>query len=289
MLKKICILVTLFVTAFLRDVTGSDDLNLWNDFVLIIMSGKYTPEMVRPHQEQLRNPIHKHAISLIKKVDWNKNNVDIEIIKTDSRLVFVLPLTTNNNDVTYSFTFINEKGEWYLQHIEAILIRLDRIDRLPLSEFPDLEESQKLWINQEIYWSSQIRIFNHLFKEDPESAFNWFKDGAGYFLMAKTWVPFVEPDKAFILYLCWEEKNMKGSCVTLDKLTDEEATVTIVPNYFKLYTRTSHFKDQIKIEHYVRIFQTMWNDRAESAGWNLEMTFEGALGTFQFTKIKDVK
>ncbi|MCX6567163.1 MAG: hypothetical protein NTW38_12225 [Candidatus Aminicenantes bacterium] len=31
---------------------------------------------------------------------------------------------------------------------------------------------------------------------------NLLRDGAGYYLSAKAWVPFLPPERAFILYLC---------------------------------------------------------------------------------------
>ncbi|MCK5147593.1 hypothetical protein KAR48_12620 [bacterium] len=266
-------------------VLGSDKLHVWTSFIDLVKSGEYKPEMIRPHYETIREATYGFTTKMGSKIDWDKFQKLPEIIELENQLCFVIPITFDNDTRDYSFTFIQEENQWYLQHIEGLMIRLDKIQDLPQSDFPDINEDQKKWMHQEIYWSAQIRIFNHIYEEDSTSAFNWFKDGLGYFLAAKTWVPFVTPHKAFILYMCWDEKMMKGSEVTLEKLNDEEAVVIINPKYFWLYNCTSHYRQQISFAHYAKIFETMWHDRANTAGWNLEMEFNGAVGTFKFTII----
>ena len=92
----------------------------------------------------------------------------------------------------------------------------------------------------------------------------------GYLLGAKTWVPFVDPKKAFILYLCWEQAQLRGNKVILEKLDDKEAFVKIRPIYIDLYLRSSHLKQQISWEDYMQIFFTIWEERAKKAGWHLD-------------------
>jgi hypothetical protein len=106
-----------------------------------------------------------------------------------------------------------------------------------------------------------------------EYAFSFFKDGAGYFLAAKTWVPFVEPRKALVLYACWEQAHLRGNQVTLEKLDDREAVVRLSTYYFGLYHVTAHLRRQIPFEDYTRIFETVWQDRARAAGWTLEIEY----------------
>lgn len=105
-------------------------------------------------------------------------------------------------------------------------------------------------------------------------AFDFFKDGAGYFLAAKTWVPFVEPRRAFILYACWEQANLRGNPVTLEKLGDAEAVVRVSTYYFGLYKASAHLRQQIPFEDYRRIFETIWRDRARAAGWAFEIEYK---------------
>jgi len=86
---------------------------------------------------------------------------------------------------------------------------------------------------------------------------NWLKDGAGYFLAAKTWVPFVEPEKAFILHLCWEQANLRRNKVTLEKLDENAAMIRIRPLLSDIYLQASHLKQQISFDDYVQIFATI--------------------------------
>jgi hypothetical protein len=112
-------------------------------------------------------------------------------------------------------------------------------------------------------------------------------DGAGYALAAKTWVPFFPSHRAFMLYLCWEQSRLRENQVILEKLTDQEAIVKLKTHFFFLYKRTGHLKEQIPFEDYRRIFETIWQDRATNAGWNLKITYEDPeclKCVFHFTK-----
>jgi len=89
-----------------------------------------------------------------------------------------------------------------------------------------IEEGQKAWDREEWRVSKQVSLFNFLSEEKGKDfAFNWFRDGRGYFSASQVRVPFVTPKKAFILYLCWEQANLRGNNVTLEKLNDDEAFV----------------------------------------------------------------
>jgi hypothetical protein len=144
-------------------------------------------------------------------------------------------------------------------------------------------DDQKVWIREERRMHAQTDLFNFLVKEKgKEFAFDWFRDGAGYFLEAKTWVPFLPPRKAFILYICWEQSNLQGNSVTLQKLEDNEAVVTLEPVYLKLYDQTS-IQQKISREDYWKMFESQWQDRASKAGWSLTIDYDGTKCTFRFT------
>ena len=133
--------------------------------------------------------------------------------------------------------------------------------------------------------SKQVRLFNFLSEEKGRDfAFDWFKDGPGYFSASQVRVPFVEPSKAFILYLCWEQANLRGNHVTLEKLNDNEAFVRMELIYFGLYKAAAHLKEQISYDDYRQIFETTWHDRAEKAGWKLKITYREEKCLFHFTK-----
>jgi hypothetical protein len=187
---------------------------------------------------------------------------------------FLTPLTFDGQTADYCLTFLVEGGAWYFRHIEAIIIPLDEIGPLPTSTFPDADEPTKAHIREETLWSREVRVFNELAALKGKTyAFDFFKDGDGYFLAARTWVPFFEPAKAFILYACWEQANLRGNTVTLEKLDDQEAVVRMSTYYFKLYKVTAHLARQIPFEDYAKIFETVWQDRARAAGWTLRIEY----------------
>lgn len=260
-----------------------DEVKLWKEFIRSVKKGEFTEDMIRPHFESLRKPNMDFLNRMKDEASWEELNATPEIIRIKEQINYLIALTFNGSKAAYCFTFTEEKGKWYLKHIEAIFIRLDKISSLPTSDFPDLAESQKSWAREEIFWSQQVNLFQYLSKEKgKEFAFNWFKDGTGYFLAAQTWVPFVEPKEAFILYLCWEQARLRGNEVVLEKLDGKEAIIRISPQSIRLYLQTSHLKQQISFEDYVQLFSTIWQDRAEKAGWHLDIIGGGWPITFHF-------
>ncbi|MBN2092070.1 hypothetical protein JW964_20800 [candidate division KSB1 bacterium] len=280
----------LFIAGFaslclLHPIHAIDDTTIWKEFILLVQQKKFSAEMIRPHYESLRQSSMNFVQAMMDNAIAQELKEKPEIICSKNQISYLIPLTLNQNKVTYSFTFVEENEKWYLQHIESIFIRLDKISALPTSEFPDNSEQQKAWQREEINWSQQVRLFNFLCAEKGKAyALNWFKDGAGYFLAAKTWVPFVEPEKAFILNLCWEQANLRRSKVTLEKLDENEAMIRIRPLLIDIYLQASHLKQQISFDDYVQIFTTIWEDRAEKAGWKLDIIGGDYLIGFHFKR-----
>ena len=176
--------------------------------------------------------------------------------------------------------------------LEAEPFTFDRIGALPAdgAGFPDLPEDRKHWMRQEIYWSEQVRLFNVLTREKGKDfAYRWVGDGigngVGYQLGAAAWIPFVPPHRAFILYLCWEYAKLLGDKVTLEKLDDKEAVVRLEDlTYFALYMRATHLKQQISLEDYIKIFETIWQERARAAGWTLVIDGRGRQIYLRFSR-----
>ncbi len=213
-----------------------------------------------------------------------------EYFRVDNKVIFILPLTSEGRKVDFCFTFLTEGDRWYFHQLETIFIRLDKTPAPPTSVFPDIPEETKAKDREEWRVSKQVRLFNFLSKEKGKDfAFNWFRDGPGYFVASQVRAPFVTPKKAFILYLCCEQANLRGNKVTLEKLEDEEALVRMELIYFALYKAAADLKEQISYEDYCRMFETIWQDRAEKAGWKLKITYEeeaykGEECLFHFTK-----
>ncbi len=266
-----------------RCACGQDNLAIWKEFVTAVKEGRMTAEMIRPYEgvpkdvllKQLRDFKGWHD----KLASWREWD-NPEIYPVRDQVHYIVTFTwggTTKSD--FCFTLIKDSGRWYYRHVENIFIRLDRVTTFPASEFPDLPADTKAWQREENYWSQMVLFNNVLSREKGKDFFlNLLKDGAGYYLAAKTWVPFVAPERAFILYLCWEQSRLRGNAVTLESLTDRSASVRLKPQFFALYKRSGHLKGQISFEDYRRIFDTLWQDRASAAGWKLEIQFEDPEG-----------
>ena len=247
---------------------------IWDEFVAALKKGELTADRIRPYYPELKEPLIRYLTEMREKASWEEWPTPEETRRVENRVHILIPLTFDNNRATYCFTFITEGGHWYFQHLEAITIRLDKVGSLPASTFPDVDEETKAHIREEIRWSREIRIFNLLAREKGKDfAFGFFKEGDGTFLAARTWVPFLEPGKAFILYLCWEQANLRGNEVVLEKLEDDEASVRMKTHYFRLYQVTAHLRQWISFEDYKRLFETIWQDCTRAAGWTLEIEY----------------
>jgi len=252
-----------------------DDLDVWKEFVAAMKTGGLPSEKVRPYYEELRAPILGWLKEMSQKAVWAEWDKRPEVHRVGEHVHFLIPLTFDGRTVSYCLTFLVEDGAWYFRHLEAINIRLDKTGPLPASTFPDVDEATKAHIREEARWSREVRVFNELAALKGKTyAFDFFKDGNGYFLAAKTWVPFVEPRKAFILYACWEQANLRGNAVTLEALDDAAAVVRMSTYFFGLYKASAHLRQQIPFEDYARIFETIWKDRARAAGWALEIEYK---------------
>jgi hypothetical protein len=264
-----------------------DALKIWREFVSALKNDRLTLENIRP-PDHLSEESQLQILSLFRaNAVWEEWEVEPEIVKHGDLITFIISLKQKSKSAgTYTFNFIVENGQWYFRFLEGIVIRLDKVTSLPASEFPDLPEARKAWIRQESYWSKMIGIYNSLVEaKGKDYAMGIFLDGAGYALAATVWIPFFRPSRSFILYLCWEQANLHGNKVTLEKLEDNEATVRFDDlQYFALYMRTSHLKQQISLEDYIGIFEAIWQDRAKNAGWNLEIEGKGRQIVFHFTR-----
>jgi len=269
-----------------------DDLAIWKEFVSALKAGTLSADQIRPLYGVDKELLLKWLKDLMQATrdndalsDWDAP----EIIPAGNLVHFVVKLRIGPEMTTErSLSFIKEGGRWYFGHMENIMIRLDKLPPPPISEFPALPEETMTWQRNEILWSDLVRIYlTTAEKNGRDFALNLFRTGAGYFVGAKSWVPFVPPARAFILYLCWAESRLYGNLVTLEKLSDEQAVVRLQTHYFFLYKRSSHMRQWIPFEEYRTIFETIWQDRATNAGWNLEIKYEDPeclKVVFNFTK-----
>ena len=255
---------------------SAPDSATWHEFVDLLRSQPFPAERVRPYQEELREPVLGFLRMMREQADWGEWSREPDAFRVDDRIHFVLPLTFGGQTASYCFSFIVEDGEWYFQHVEGIFLRLDELGPLPVSEFPDLPDTTKAWMRAELEVSRDVWLYNMLAAEKGrEAALGWFRDGAGYALAARSWVPFVSPERAFVLYLCWEQANLRGNTLVLEALEEDEALVRFTPMYLLLYEKTGHLRQQITFDDYLGLFEFRWRDRAASAGWSIEFSYDG--------------
>jgi len=258
---------------------------VWQEFVAVLRAADFPPERVKPYREELRAPMVGVLNTIRHKADWNEWLAQPETLRDGQQVHYLLPLTFDGRTATYCFSFVIEDGRWYFEHLESITIRMDRLGQLPVDSFPDLPERQKAWIREEWQVSKDVQLFNTLSAEKgAAAALDWFKDGVGYALTAGAWIPYVSPERAFILYLCWEQAHLRGSGVVLERLDDTSAVVRLRPLYLQLYEQTTHLKQQIPQDAYRTLFESVWRDRATAAGWNLDIACQGVDCVFHFAK-----
>jgi hypothetical protein len=289
--KSLVLIFILFLFVGVSLPAAQDnDLRVWKEFVADLRAGKMEDAArIRPYYPEFMEPMKGYLGQLRAGIAWDKVKSEPEVFRVGNQVHFVISLPNISDERELSspfcFTFLVEKGRWYFQHMEKIMIRMDKLGPLPATSFPDVPAERKAWIREEIEISDQVRLFAFLAKEKGKDfAFDWFRDGAGYALAARTWVPFVTPDRAFVLYMCWDLAHRKENPVTLEKLSSTEAVVKAVPRWFELYERAAHLKPQIPLEDYRRLFETIWTDRAKNAGWTVEMTYRGFECVFRFTR-----
>jgi len=56
------------------------------------------------------------------------------------------------------------------------------------------------------------------------------------------------------------------------------------PTFLRLYGQTGHFRKYVSAEDHRHIFETIWQDRARNAGWNLTTSIDGFKCLFRFTR-----
>jgi len=265
--------------------TPGQEQQVWAEFVRVVENGPYPAQDIRPYLENLREPMAGFLELMRAKADWREWHKAPRVFRTEDQAHFIIPLTFDGQTARYCFSFTKEGQHWHFQHLEAITLPFDRIGELPLSDFPDLPEPDKARIREEIEVSQDVRLFNTLAAlRDTTTALDWFKDGYGYALAARAWIPFVPPPQAFILYACWEQAKLRGNKVVLERLDPDTALVRISVGYFQLYENAAHLKQQISPERYRQLYETRWQNRAMAAGWDLDLSCAAHECAFRFTK-----
>lgn len=267
------------------------DLVVWREFVARLRADSLTVADVDPypelaHLEGFRETLLGFLRKMAASARWEEWARIQEAHRVGENLHVIAHLSEGEGDSDYVFTFRDADSRWYFRHLEAITVRLDRIGALPTSEFPDVKPTMRLWMAEEKRVTEQVRLFGFLEKEKGRDfALNWFKDGRGYFVGVKTWVPYLEPGRAFVLYLCFEQSRLRGDEVTLRRLDTAGAEVHLRSNYLRMHDRTAHIKNMISLADFRALFEAEWRDRADKAGWLIQFEYgpDGAVD-FRLTR-----
>jgi hypothetical protein len=292
-MKKI--LLSLFIIHVLitegNQAFAQNDTLVWKEFVIAVKEGQITREKIRPYHELLTDAILQFLTQFREEAVWEEWETPAEIHRVNEKVHFLIPLCWGSENCSnFCFSLITEQDNWYFHHMENINIRLDTISHFPATEFTKLPDSSLHWIRAEFYWTHIIRLYNFLKEEKGvDFALNWLCDGKGYMLAAETWIPFKTPEKAFILYACFDQSVVKGHKVTLQNLDDEEAVMLWKPNYLRLYTVTGQIRKLINFDEYRTIFEKLWQDRAKAGGWTLNIEYLNKEDVrFQFIRNSDI-
>jgi hypothetical protein len=268
----------------------ASDLTIWWDFMRDLQSGGMADSSrYRPYAPVQRASLMAALEGMRPLLVWDSCTTAPEVFRVGDQVHFVAPLVFRKDGATgrgtFCFTFLTRDGRWYFQHLESIFLRLDQVGPPPVSVFPDLPEERKAWMRDEIQTSADIAHYVVVAREKgAEAARDWFRDGAGYALAARTWVPFVPPERAFILYVCWEQANLRGQPVTLEALDDASARVRLTARFLELYRRTTHLRTEIDAVDYRALFESIWRDRATHGGWEIAFEYEGDDCVLRFSR-----
>ncbi len=281
----VIVLTVLLIPLLPTDAQQPEDRQIWREFTAWLQAGEIGPERIRPLNDAWMETFMGHLRNIAAHVDWNEMEAASEFFRVGEKLHVLVELSYEGAPVTYCFSFLITEQGWFYHHLEAIQIRLDRTGEPPVSDFPDVPEQTKNWMRNERFVSNQIWLYNQISREKGrEQALWWFLDGPGYAVNAQTWVPFVEPARAFILFFCWDQAKLWGDAVVLEKLADDEAVVRIHSHVLEMYERTAHLKTWLPEEEYRGFWEAIWRNRAEASGWGVEITYEDTVAVFRFTR-----
>ena len=211
-----------------------------------------------------------------------------KVIHTGSVVHFLF--TLQGDDGQFCASVITEGDPHYFQHLESISIDFSNPPPIPCAgnELPSLSQQQLAWIREEVSMTDRVRLFNHLAStQSRQSALDWFKDGDGFFLAARAWIPYDEPRIAFLWYAAWSEYYLHGNPVLVQRVEPAGGSICFTdPLHWRLYRQTGHLKTQISEQDYEALFDAIWQDRARAAGWRLEIVRNAQSIELRFSNVQ---
>jgi hypothetical protein len=258
---------------------------LWAWFTEGVRGRGFSDDDLAPYYDAFRAPLSSFLAQLAEGIPPERWDRVTEVHHVGDLTHFLVDLGEEDPNL-FCITLRGAPGDPRVVHLENIFIRLDRTPAPPTSDFPDVDDDRRRWMREEERVTRDVRVFSLLVEErGRDEALAWFRDGAGYLLSARTWVPFVPPGRAWVLYTCWEQAHLRGNEVTLRALREDAATIHVVSRRLAAYERTGHLRQQIEADDFRALYESVWVDRARAAGWEIDFEYdEGGAVTFELSR-----
>jgi|GEM_PF-1391217 len=188
-------------------------------------------------------------------------------------------------DDDYRLDFSCDSFSWRLAFMECITLPVLGMEAVPYSEFAPLGKKEA-FIRREKEISQLIRFYLK-FKElvGKEEALMMFCDGRGEFLCARSWVPFYSDGLSYIAYCAWYESRMNGETVAVQEFQENRCVVVFYNHIWRnVYFMAAHLNPIIEYAEYMKLFESIWKDRAENAGWKIDFIYKDGDTTLIFNK-----
>jgi len=252
---------------------------IWNEFLDKLRNDSFSEN---DFSSDMRTFLHSFLSGIAAQFRREKfANAPAEIIDGENKKIIILSCPDSN----YRFDFITSNEKWQLCFIECITLPLSNINSFPHSSFIALPDKEA-WINAKKNISKTISFFcklKNIFGFDE--ALLWFNDGAGEFLCSKSWVPFYEDAKAYILYSAWIENRINGENVSVEIFTEKKCTMHFINHlWFSIYHVASHIKTQITLDEHKKLFEHIWKDRAKHSGWDISFEYNNNATILTFSR-----
>ena len=189
-------------------------------------------------------------------------------------------------DDDYRLDFSCDGFSWRLAFMECITLPVSGMEAVPYSEFVPLGKKE-VFIRREKEISRLVHFYLK-FKElvSKEKALTMFYDGKGEYLCARSWVPFYNDELSYIAYSAWYESRINGETVVVQEFQKNRCVMIIYDHIWrKVYFTARHLTPIIEYAEYMELFESVWRDRAENAGWKIDFDYKGECTTLIFHRI----
>lgn len=188
-------------------------------------------------------------------------------------------------DDDYRFDFSSDGFSWRLAFVECITLPVLGMETVPYSKFIPLEKKE-VFIRREKEISQFIHFYLK-FKElvGKEEALAMFCDGRGEYICARSWVPFYSDGLSYIAYSAWYESRINGETVVIQEFQENKCVVVIYNHIWRnVYFMARHLNPIIEYTEYMELFESVWRDRAQNAGWTINFVYKDEYTSLIFNR-----